>query len=337
MARKIIFFTLTVVIFSSAWLVSEQKKASTTISKSVLYPNLLEKINQVSQIKIRNNEREITLKKIEQQWVISENDKFVAKTELIRRALLQIASLKKIEKKSTSEAGHRVLGVNDLEEEGIARRQITLSTSSNITLANLIIGKKITDTTSERYFARKGDENQSWVIEGIADFSARPITWLDSKIINIEAEKIKSIVIEAEGEPTIAVTKTDESKTLFKLQNIPEGEKPKSATLISSFGSLLTDLRFDDVRSSKRLTGAMPIRSTIVQLFGNTEITLLDYSLREKVYTKIKIEKSQNGEAITNPELSRYALKNEHKKWVYLLPKYKRRILERKFTSLLHK
>ena len=76
MTRKFIFFILTVLVFSSAWLVSEQKKASTSIAKTILYPNLLEDINQVSQIKIRTDEREITLIKIKQQWMISENDNF---------------------------------------------------------------------------------------------------------------------------------------------------------------------------------------------------------------------------------------------------------------------
>ena len=145
------------------------------------------------------------------------------------------------------------------------------------------------------------------------------------------------VIIEASGEPTISVTKTNKSKTLFTLQDIPEGRKPKSATLISSFGSLLTDLRFDDVLSSKRLAGAIPIRSATIQLFDNAKIILFDYSLRGKVYTKIKIDKPRNGEAIANPEYSKYALNNEHKKWVYLLPRYKRRILERKFASLVQK
>ena len=48
--------------------------------------------------------------------MISENDNFLAKPELIRGTLLQIARLEKIEKKSTSDAGHRILGVNDLEK-----------------------------------------------------------------------------------------------------------------------------------------------------------------------------------------------------------------------------
>ena len=87
--------------------------------------------------------------------MISENDNFLAKPELIRGTLLQIARLKKVEKKSTSDAGHRILGVNDLGEEGIPRQQITFSTSNNLTLADLIIGKKISDTTSERHYAEK--------------------------------------------------------------------------------------------------------------------------------------------------------------------------------------
>ena len=336
MTRKFIFFILTVLVFSSAWLVSEQKKASTSIAKTILYPNLLEDINQVSQIKVRNNEREITLIKVEQEWMISENDNFLAKIEPIRRALLQVASLKKIERKSTTKAGHRALGVNDLGEEGIPRQQITFFTSNNIILADLIIGKKISDTTGERHYARKNDETQSWLIEGTIDVSAQPIAWIDSKIINIEPEMIRSVIIEASGEPTISVTKSNKSKTLFTLQ-IFRRRKTKSATLISSFGSLLTDLRFDDVLSGKRLAGAIPIRSATIQLFDNAKIILFDYSLRGKVYTKIKIDKPRNGEAIANPEYSKYALNNEHKKWVYLLPRYKRRILERKFASLVQK
>ena len=104
-------------MFSSAWLVSEQKSLD-VLAKAILYPNLLEGSNRVSQIKVRNNEREITLIKVEQEWMISENDNFLAKIEPIRRALLQVAGLKKIERNPPRKLGI-VLGVNDLGERGI--------------------------------------------------------------------------------------------------------------------------------------------------------------------------------------------------------------------------
>ena len=46
--------------------------------------------------------------------------------------------------------------------------------------------------------------------------------------------------------------------------------------------------------SGKRLAGAIPLRSATVHLFDNAEIILLDYSLRGKVYTKIKIDNPQD-------------------------------------------
>ena len=149
----------------------------------------------------------------------------------------------------------------------------------------------------------------------VIDFSAHPIA-SDSRIINIEPEMIKSVVIEAR-ESYHHRYEDQQVKDTFYLQDIPEGGKPKSATLISSFGSLLNDLRFDDVLSSKRLGDDVPIRSTTVQLFENFGIILLDYSLRGKVYTKIKIENRQSGDTTTNIDYSKYALNAEHQKWIY--------------------
>ena len=337
MTRKIIFFALALLIFSSAWLVSEQKKASTNIVKSALYPDLMEEINLVSKITIKNNEKEITIRRKNQKWMISENDGFLAQTSLIRKILLQIANLETLEKKSTTESGHRVIGENRLDEEGIPRRQITFFTIDDRVLVDLIVGKKITDTNSERYFARRNDRAQSWIVEGAIDFSPQPITWVNSKIMDVGPEMIKSIIIKRKEAPAIIVSKSNKSDTLFTLQDIPEGNKPKSTTMISSFGSLLADLRFDDVLSAERVANTTSSKSTTVQLFENAEITLLDFPLNGKIYTRIEFLKHENSTLVPNSDSAKYTLSKESEKWIYLLPRYKRRIIERKFSSLFTK
>ena len=118
-----------------------------------------------------------------------------------------------------------------------------------------------------------------------------PIDWLDSKIMDIDPQSVKSIQIIGEDGGSILVDKTNSSQTFFQLQNIPDDQKAKGTTLISSFGSLLSDLRFDKVLSKDRLKGKAPIRETTAATFQNVKIIMKDYLVGKDVFTSFDFEK----------------------------------------------
>lgn len=335
MVKKVLFFSLTIAVFVSAWLVSEQKKIKSDISRNTLYPELINQLNFVSEIKIRSGKKSITVKKKNTSWVLIESDNFPAKPEVVKKILLQVARLSILEKKTKSNRGHKVLGVNELDEDGIPRRQITLLNEGGVSFVDFIVGKNVDQDRKVRHYIRQSKDDQSWISEGNLDFSAEPVDWFDSKIMDIDPESIKSIQIIGNGGSSILVNKADSSQTFLQLQNIPDDQKARSTTLISSFASLLSDMRFNKVLSSGRLKGKVPIRETTASTFENLKIIMKDYLIEKDVFTSFDFEKIVEGSESENRLEEIEAYREKTKQWIYQLPKYKRRIIERQFENLI--
>ena len=331
----ILFFTL--IACSAAWYVSSVKKAQTEIAKTILYPGLMEQLDQLKKITVSSLNDSITIKKTENGWVLEEKDNFPADSTPVRKILLQMAKLSTLEQKTASVGGHAVLGVNNLTENGITRHRIILTSVKGKSFADLMVGKSTSDKNKSRRYIRKIDNEQSWVAEGDLEFSAIAVHWLDPKILDIPPEAVKSIVITDFKSEPVVVTKETASETFFVLQNVPKGYLPKSKTLISSFGSILVDLRLNDVLATKRIENLTAMREMKITTFDGVQITLSDYMIGKKVFTSFRFNRTSllenNPIRIESDKLKGY--EESTKDWVYCLPKYKRRIIERKFENMI--
>ncbi|MEQ8659456.1 MAG: hypothetical protein RLW62_01425, partial [Gammaproteobacteria bacterium] len=235
--------------------------------------------------------------------------------------------------------------------------------------ARLIVGNARDATAEPRHYVRRAGEEQSWLVDGALEVPADAIPWVDARIVDVDTARVAEVRIEpADGTPVV-LRKAERDDNFFALENVPEGYQPKSKATVSSGGAVLLDLRFNDVMGAAAVSGAAPLRTVTVRTFDGLEIALTDYARDDRVVTAFAFAARDPLPAAAAPAASEAAPAGDADEaasatddavdgtpaaqetesvadeaarlsaatagWVYALPDYKRRMLERDLDSLV--
>ncbi|MEQ8493227.1 MAG: DUF4340 domain-containing protein [Gammaproteobacteria bacterium] len=366
---------LTLVVIAIAWKVSQDKAPQTEVSRSQLYPGLLDRLNEVSRVRLSSGEDTTLLERDGERWVLANKDGYPADGAAVRRAVLQLASLRVVEPKTAKAERYARLGVEDVGDDNGSGTLVELLAGDDQALARLIVGNSSDTTSDPRYYVRRAGEAQSWLVEGALTVPADPIPWVDASIVDVDTARVAAVRIEpAEGAPVV-IRKAERDDSFFALENVPEGHVAKSKAPISSCGAVLLDLRFNDVMSADSVAGQAPLRTVTVQTFDGLTVTMTDYAHNDAVVTAFTFAASETT-ATTATEAETAAapanavaetgsvdeatetdaddasatddgadaetvaeeamrLSATTAGWVYTLPDYKRRMIERDLDSLI--
>ena len=116
-AKHIALVVVTVVIVGLAWKVSQDKAPQTDVVRNALYPELLERVNEVGRIELRSSAHNTVLVRSGERWQIENKDNYEAIASNVKRALLQVADLLIVEAKTRSSERYARLGLSDLDQE----------------------------------------------------------------------------------------------------------------------------------------------------------------------------------------------------------------------------
>jgi len=363
---------LTLVVIVIAWKVSQDKAPQTEVSRSQLYPDLLDHLNDVEHVRLRNGDDESVLVRDGERWLMANKDRFPADGAAVRRTVLQVASLRVVEPKTANPERYARLGVQDADAENADSTLVELVGHDDAALARLLVGHASDNTSAPRHYVRRAGEEQSWLVEGELEVPADPVPWLDAGIVDVDTEQVAEVRIEQDNAKPIVIRKREADDNFFALMNVPDGFEAKSKATVSSGGALLLDLRFNDVASARVVADRTPLRTVTVRTFDGLLTTLKDYELDDgrKVtafaFTAVEPEMAaEAGEAAqpsetpadnadnahdgnastddgapdavdTETVAARVARLNDRTSgWVYVLPDYKRRMIERDFDSLV--
>lgn len=363
---------LTLVVIVVAWKVSQDKAPQTEVSRSQLYPGLLDRLNDVERVRLRSGDDASVLVRAGEGWLMANKDDFPADGAAVRRTVLQVASLRVVEPKTANPERYARLGVQDADAEGTDSTLVELLGAGDAALARLLVGHASDNTSAPRHYVRRAGEAQSWLVEGELEVPADPVPWLDAGIVDVDTAQVAEVRIEQDGSTPVVIRKREADDNFFALMNVPEGFEPKSKATVSSGGALLLDLRFNDVASADAVAGATPLRTVTVRTFDGLVATLRDYTLAERTVTAFEFATAEP-ETTVEPETTdgntdaaapdaadggseagdgadeaadepadsetvaqRAARLNARTSgWVYVLPDYKRRMIERDFDSLV--
>lgn len=365
---------LTLVVIVVAWKVSEDKAPQTEVSRSQLYPGLLDRLNEVERVRLRSGDDASVLVRDGERWLMANKDAFPADGAAVRRTVLQVASLRVVEPKTANPERYARLGVQDADAEDADSTLVELLGEDDAALARLLVGHASDNTSAPRHYVRRAGEEQSWLVEGELDVPADPVPWLDAGIVDIDTARVAEVRIERDGATPVVIRKREADDNFFALMNVPDGFEAKSKATVSSGGALLLDLRFNDVGGADAVAGATPLRTVTVRTFDGLLATLQDYELDERTVTAFEfatVEPETTGDATdatgasqtpdtTGEDMTETDAGNEAADdaaqdpadgetvtqraarlnartngWVYVLPDYKRRMIERDFDSLV--
>lgn len=366
---------VTLALVGVAWKVSEDKAPQTEVERGPLYPGLLDRLNQVTRLSVRSAAQTTELARAADAdaWQVTNRDGFPADFTAIRRSILQVAGLVTVEAKTARADGHARIGVADLEVAGADGTVIEAHDSGGARLFGLIVGHAREGVAEQRYVRRLGEE-QAWLVAGALALDADPIKWLDARIVDIDTQRVRRVSISAPDEPPVVISKAAPKDNFFELQNVPEGYTAKSKATVSSIGAVLLDLRFNDVAAVDKVAGATPVRRITIETFDGLVTEIDDFEVEDQHYARFAfrfdpalVVQSTSADAnaaqpaaqsdaaavaaADQPSAEQAAEEQPPEKiadtaarlsertapWVYVLPDYKQRMLDKRLADLIQK
>jgi len=239
---------VTVVALVAALAISNARRPSsdTGAQAGTLAEGLRERLNEVSRFAMTgaNNQPLVTLERGEAGWTVAQKGGYPADLGKLREYLLKFADATLIERKTANRDRYDVLGVEDVtasDAKGVLIELAGVDKPVRV-IVGLFDGQGGGGT-----FVRRIDEAESWLVKGTLTPDRNPSDWLHKDLPGIASERIASVTITRAGGKPLRVYRDEPGSAPLKVADVPKGREPSSDYVASGLGSVLADLRLDDV------------------------------------------------------------------------------------------
>lgn len=228
-----------------------EAKVRSTLDTSKLLPSVMDSINDVQTVEIRRKDGTTTLQQdAAKQWGVVEKKGYPADIEAIRKLLIAVADMTKVEPKTSDASRYAQLGLEDPTSEGATSAMVTLKDAAGKEIAQVIVGKdyqaKKGFVPDQRY-VRLPSDPQSWLVKAKLEVPENTNDWLVKKILEIKRDRVRSVqIVHPDGE-TLLVDRDKPETNDFVLHDLPAGKELKYATVANSMSSTLEWLNLEDV------------------------------------------------------------------------------------------
>lgn len=266
-----------------AWLIAHLDKSSTSSKDKLLYPKLSDDINNLTKISISANDENVTLKKLENDWIIEEKFNFSADKNKIRQLVTNLSSSMLRERKTKNPDNYSKLGLDDNQST-----KVSLYKNSDKPLIDLRIGDIMHQL--EGSYVKKESEKQSWLISNKIEVETDPKNWLKSNLFSIKKDRIKNISIthskNKKSQDNVIISKNDEGK--FDLIGISK-KKTSDEYSINNIIAKLSNFEIEDIESAKNIKfRKSKIITTSFQTNDGLEGIIYLTKTKDKNYAKIE-------------------------------------------------
>lgn len=299
--RNIIFAVVTIIVIVAAILVSQQRAPQTGKEKARLFPGLDGKINDVSEIMIRDSLNTLTIRRVSGKWRIAEADDYPALIDEVKQTVIATAELRLVAEKTANPDLYERLGVEAPDRQGATSHLLALRGNGN-ELATLIVGKprrSQSPSHSPGLYVRLPEQAQALLVEGSLSVSADIIDWIKRDIINIESDRVRAIHARHK-DASIVQLKRDAPGDELVLQNIPEGKEQESAYTINRMVALLENIYVEGVRSAADIDYSAPDSIIKIETFDGLTADVRVKKIDENTYAGFSFAVSPSSEPAEN-------------------------------------
>lgn len=250
-SKTLVMLALVTVVIVLAAIVVRQQSTAIPQQGKALFPELLTRINDVTEVKGTSVEGSYTLQLRDGRWVVKEKEAYPADTDKVRQLLFGLGQLRRVEPKTSNPELYDQIGVQDVDAKGAKSLQIKLSDAKGETLAEIIVGKhqlSKADLSQREYFVRSPGDPQSWLVEGKLPEDKSPSNWLRKDILGLDPGRVREVrVTHADGQH-LTLRRKNPSTRDYELVGLPTGAEIESPYAINSIADAVTDLALNDVR-----------------------------------------------------------------------------------------
>ncbi len=298
----------------------------------LVLPELATHIDGIARLTMVRGESKATLLRHDKDWVVEEKSGYAADPGKVRQALLGLAELRYVEPKTSKPDYYPRLQVEDAGQKDAKSVLLTVADDKGGLLGEIIAGKRRIDQLGggvDGIYVRKPGNAQSWLARGTLDLASDAVGWLDRKIIDLQPEKVKELVIiQPDGAKLHAVR--DKPEDALALKDAPANAKLKSDTALAEPAGALAGLDLADVRPAADVP--LPKEGVTRAEFTSFDGLKVSVSLfQQDGKDWARFEASGAGDA----EKSAGELNDKLSRWVYALPDYKAKMLKTKLADVV--
>ena len=204
--RLVTLLIVALAAISAALYLSTQRNPTSEVHGLPLLPSLSSELNTVTSLSVLKGSPtpSVTVHKQGDEWTVAERANYPADVSKLRRLLLSLSDAKVLEEKTSNPANYSIIGVEDATKPGATGAQIELITKQG--KQDLIVGKP----AEQGSFVRRVGEKSSYIVEPAISFEAEPRYWIDTRLLDISADKIQSIQFKPETGSTYTVRRVSE-------------------------------------------------------------------------------------------------------------------------------
>jgi hypothetical protein len=331
--RLVALLIAAVAALSAALYLSTQRNAAREVHGLPLMPSLASELNSVTSLSVLKGSPtpSVTIHKQGDEWTVAERANYPADVSKLRNLLLSLRDAKILEEKTSNPANYSIIGVEDPTKPGATGAQIELIAKGG--KQDVIVGKP----AEQGNFVRRVGEKSSYIVEPGISFEAEPRYWIDTRLLDISADKIQSIQFKPETGPTYTVRRVSETPpapatqptpatpakpaegksstpnaaaatpaapaaeapSKFVLEGAPNGRQAADSNALAPSPSTFSNLSDDDVAPVGDIDFSKPSTVTLALSDGSV-ITLTGAAVGEKRWIQVAAPKDASLSAKTN-------------------------------------
>ena len=249
-------------------------------------PDWPQAVASAQSIEIDSAEDHFTLQRTETGWVMPERDGHPVRSARLAELDAFLSGLEYAGARTTDPDKHARLGLAADGAEGVGTR-VTVRDLDGAVTADIILG----DMRQGRAYVRFPQRNRSWAARPGETASERPAIetaqdWLDLDFLALGSNEIARADIAPEQGPAYRLERAARSTRNFALRQ-PAGWRPITAAAGNGPASVLSRVRFRDVRRADRIAGEVIARHT-AQTFTGLQVTLEIIALGETRWARLE-------------------------------------------------
>ena len=326
--KRIIFVIVLLLCIVTLWFFVESRKFSVTdlSGYGLVFPNLMESINEVNEIIVSTGQDSFSVIQNDGTWQVKEHDYYPAQLSLVRNLLVGLSQTRKLEPKTSDPEKFAALGLDGTEVAESPTVRVMLYSQPNSLLGDLYIGNSRVSSRNAQlneYFVRDPNEEQVWLVQSDLSIPRSSFQWLNTQILNLNRDRVRSVVVERNDSESIRVEKSSVSDRNYELQDIPSESTVSHQFRINSIGEVFKRLSFEDVQRLPQWDTRATV--TVETFDGLTAVAQLGSGAFEN-YAVFSIQAQQFASEEVQQEASE--LMDRHRHWAYRLSNIRIETLE---------
>lgn len=298
---------------------------------------LIDQANEVASITLKSNFGTLTLDRSAAGWTLRESDSYPVQTVKANGSVLDLASLRFHEPKTNRPDKYAKLNLLDFDAPDSGSSHVVVRSKDSAVLAELIVGNSkfnLPGTKTGGVYLRLPNDPQTWLAQGIVNFSGLPSNWLERPIFSIAGDRIKRVETRSPTTKPVVITNQNTNPLAFSLQNIPANFKLRYKDEPGLIATNLEGLVLEDARKAGAVsfTAANTNQAAFETLEG---LQIIVETTRNDAGTWARFDFGMTSEATPSVMAEAKELVERTKGWVYRIPEFRAARFKKTMTELI--